>query len=167
MTLASDTSWQEHLRNALEGNRRTAIVGIGHELRADDAAGLLTVRRLRESISPPEHILLLEAGPLPESVSGTLRKFRPSLVLFVDAADMGCAPGTTDWIEPRQAMGFAGGTHAFPLRDFSAYLTQEFGCEVFFLGIQPENLEFDMPVSSVVGEAVDGLVQEIRRQISG
>jgi len=150
----------------LAGNRRTAVVGIGHELRADDAAGLLAVRLLRICSSPPEHALFLEAGPLPESVTGPLRRFRPALVLFLDAADMGCAPGTIDWIDPRQAMGFAGGTHAFPLRDFCAYLAAELDCEVFFLGIQPLTLEFDAPVSTPVHRAVEELAGEILRNLS-
>jgi hydrogenase 3 maturation protease len=158
--------WREKLRFALAASRRTALVGIGHELRADDAAGLLVLRALQAGAPLPESVLLLEAGPLPESVSGPLRRFQPALVLFVDAAAMDCAPGVIDWIDPRQAMGFAGGTHAFPLCDFAEYLATELHCEVFFIGIQPQNLEFDASVSEQVARAVDELADEFRRQLS-
>lgn len=163
--------WKRKLRAALQHSRSPAIVGVGHELRGDDAAGLLVVRRLQESCSPAilsstateKSVCILEAGPLPESVSGPLRRHRPDAVFFLDAADMDCAPGMIDWIDPRQAVGFSGGTHTFPLCDFSEYLARELGCEVFFLGIQPKNLEFDSPVSEPVERAVGELSEEIRR----
>jgi hydrogenase 3 maturation protease len=163
--------WMRKLENAVKAARAAAFVGIGHELRGDDAAGLLVVRRLsapagsaaahqRPGGRPP---LFLEAGPLPESVSGPLRRYQPDLVIFIDAADMDCAPGAVDWIDPRKAVGFSAGTHAFPLCEFSEYLAHELDCEVFFLGIQPENMEFDSPVSPPVRSAVDELAREIRR----
>lgn len=164
-----DQPWQEKLRSALAGKRKVAFVGIGHELRADDAAGLLVIRALLNPLPVPdapqqrENIpLFLEAGPLPESVSGPLRRFQPDLVLFIDAADMNCAPGVIDWIDPQKAMGFSAGTHAFPLCEFSGYLARELGCEVFFLGIQPEILEFDSPLSAPVQRAIEELAEEIR-----
>jgi hydrogenase 3 maturation protease len=162
--------WKQKLRDAIQRSRSAAFVGIGHELRGDDAAGLLVVRRLQEAGIPAAKSgaqrkapFFLEAGPLPETVSGPLRRYQPDLVLFIDAADMDCAPGVVDWIDPQKAVGFSAGTHAFPLCDFSQYLAREIGCEVFFLGIQPKNLEFDSPVSTEVQQAIEELAGEIRQ----
>lgn len=168
------SDWKGKLQDTLDTSRAAAFVGIGHELRGDDAAGLLVVKRLQETVQPATAVdrpgrkllLFLEAGPLPESVSGRLRRFKPDLVLFIDAADMGCAPGAIDWIDPQKAVGFSAGTHAFPLCDFSEYLAREMGCKIFFLGIQPENLEFDAPISPPVQSAIEELVQEILRLLT-
>jgi hydrogenase 3 maturation protease len=79
---------------------RIAILGIGNELNGDDAAGLWCARsfaalaRCGERFGNKERVLIIEAGPSPESFGGPLRRFAPDLVLLVDAAEMGERLGT-------------------------------------------------------------------------
>src|ERR1041385_2007174 len=83
---------------------RIAIVGIGNPYRSDDAAGILIARELsqREFAADREHFLICEAGHAPENVTGGLRKFAPSLVLLIDAAEMDKEPGIVEWIREEE-----------------------------------------------------------------
>jgi hydrogenase 3 maturation protease len=160
------------------------MVGVGQELRGDDAAGILAIRRLQQAIEPSDdpdsasiHAsslrtestadfqspprasarFLFEAGSLPEASAGPLRRFEPDWVIFFDAAEMGKAPGSISWIEPDQLDAITGSTHAFPMSGFFQYLISELGCQVSLVGIQPKHMDFDAPVS----DEVLGAVKEI------
>ncbi len=134
-----------------------AVVGIGNDLRGDDAAGLLVARALIERQTgngAQSSMLALDAGAAPENVTGALRRFAPDLVIFVDAAfaDDAAPPGTIEWIDRHQTTGlstaaFAGSTHTLPLHRIAQYLVAELGCEVALIGIRAGNLTFDHTAS--------------------
>jgi hydrogenase 3 maturation protease len=159
----SKISWNGPLREFLNRSRKPAFVGIGQELRGDDAAGILLIRRLQ--MHPPaarsSAPFFFEAGSLPEASAGPLRRFGPDRVVFLDAADMGEAPGGVRWIEPSMLEGAPPATHTFPMGGFSGYLETELGCRVAVLGIQPECIDFDAPVSDCVRRAMDEIFGEI------
>ncbi len=87
--------WRERLAASLEGLRRLAVLGIGNELYGDDGAGVALARLLAQSGIAPGMMQAFEAGPAPENFTGSLRKFMPSHVLMVDAANLGLEPGST------------------------------------------------------------------------
>jgi hydrogenase 3 maturation protease len=156
-------SWKKPLSKRLRKSRRQAFVGVGQELRGDDAAGILAVRALEQALATVQAPapFCYEAGPLPEASAGALRRFRPDTVTFLDAADLGEPPGAVRWIEPDEIGGFAGSTHTFPLGGFAQYLESELRCRVAVLGIQPEHLDFDAPVSARVQAAIKEIVKAI------
>lgn len=84
---------------SINSGTRLAIVGIGSELRSDDAAGVLIARRLASRLPPRSNVLILDAGAVPESFTGPLRRFQPSMVLLVDSANLGLEPGQTGLLE--------------------------------------------------------------------
>ena len=139
----SKKSWQETLQAALkrvkksDRSPRVAIVGIGHELCGDDAAGLHLACTLQTLAADNERLLVIEAGPAPENFCGTLRRFYPDLVVLADAAQMGMQPGTVRWLPWQETTGLSASTHTLPLHILAQYLTAELGCEVALLGIQP------------------------------
>lgn len=145
--------------------RRMAVVGVGHELRGDDAAGLEVARRLatvRQTLGcTSERLLVLEGGPAPENVTGTLRRFKPEVVLLVDAATFGAEPGAVRWFTPDQAEGLSATTHTMPLSMLARYLALELDCRIYLLGIQPGQNDIGAPLSPAVERAVaaigDGL----------
>ncbi len=138
---------------------RIAVVGIGNELRGDDAAGLEVVRRLKKRLKGhPEQLLLIEAGPVPENFTGPLRRFQPEMVLLVDAALMGEEPGALRHLDWKEAAGFPSSSHTLPLETFAAYLVGELGCEVRLLGLQPGGDELGAPISEAMDAAVNRAV---------
>lgn len=147
--------------------KRTAILGIGNELDGDDAAGVLVARELKAALSAREDVLILDAGPVPENFSGTLRKFQPEVVIFVDAAELARPAGSYAWVDRNEIDGFGGSTHLLPLSVLAEYLVDELHCQVVFLGIQPARIEFDVDVSPVVLKTVSEVAQELLTLLLG
>jgi hydrogenase 3 maturation protease len=134
-----------------------AVVGVGHALRADDAAGLHFVRRVARL--EPEYpyrpgLLVLDAGAAPENLSGVLRRFKPHLVVFVDAAWLEAEPGALRWLPWQATSGLSASTHTLPLRLFASYLSMELGCQIGLLGVQPSDLTTGAPLTPLVAGAV-------------
>jgi hydrogenase maturation protease HycI len=136
------------------------VVGIGHELRGDDALGVQVARRLRQRVLPANWVAI-DAGPVPESCTGPLRQFLPDLVVLVDATQSGVTPGRVRWLDSWEADAAGVSTHTLPLSVLANYLRGELGCAVGLLAIQPTTDTLDMPLSPAVlkatTEIIDGL----------
>lgn len=156
--------WQTRLQETLSqlspdnSLPRIAVLGVGQELCGDDALGLVVVRHLRQELGDLGSVLLVETGPLPESFTGLLRRFKPELILVVDAARMDKPAGRIEWIEPQYAGGISFSTHSLPLSLLLGYLTSELDCQAAILGVQPEDISFGASLSAPVQGAVDELV---------
>lgn len=144
---------------------RIAVLGIGNLMRSDDAAGMLVARALllREAA---DNVLVLEGGPAPENQTADLRKFAPDLVLLVDAADMGKAPGVVDWISEDDIDGMSASTHSLPLSMLVKFLTLDLGCQVNLLGIQAASNEVGETVSPEVLRAIEEVANGLDEVIS-
>lgn len=152
---------------SINSGTRLAIVGIGSELRSDDAAGVLIARRLASRLPPRSNVLILDAGAVPESFTGPLRRFQPSMVLLVDSANLGLEPGQTGLLEWHESGGLSAGTHTLPVAVVAQYLHNEIGCQVFLLGIQPASLDFLGGLTPAVRKAVDGVVNSVMKWLKG
>ncbi len=167
--MTSAKCWQENLQADLNRLRkaehapRLAVLGVGHELYGDDAAGVWLAGRLAELNSTRPNLLAIQGGPAPENFTGSLRRFEPDLVLLVDAALMDLQPGQTGWLNWRDASGFSASTHTLPLHLLAAYLTEELKCEVALLGIQPAACQVGEPLSTVVQASVEEIAREISK----
>lgn len=157
------TCWQSDLRRALqraqpsERSVKVAVVGIGHELRGDDAVGVHVARGLKHR-SLPATWLAVDAGPVPESCTGLLRRFQPDLVALVDATPSESAPGSVRWLESwdGDAPGFS--THSLSLNVLARYLCGELNCSVGLLSVQPASYTLAAPLSPAVREAASGII---------
>lgn len=149
---------------------RVAVLGIGNTLRSDDAAGVLVARALSRRVSDNAHLLVCEAGHAPENKTAEVRQFAPDVVLLVDAADMGKAPGAVEWIPEEDIDGMSASTHSLPLSMLARFLKLDLKCQVILLGIQPASNEVGETVSPQVLQAVEevagGLDEVIRDYMS-
>ena len=168
--MISNISWQTSLIQLLDQLTsesgeppRVAIVGIGNNLRNDDAAGMLVARELlhRECAADVSHLLVIQAGHAPENVTGELRSFAPELILLIDAAEMRDIPGAICWVPIQSIEGMSASTHSLPLSMLARYLTLELNCMVALIGIQPKSNEFGETVSAEVSRAINEIVDEI------
>ncbi len=163
--------WQGQLRQAFASLQkfnalpRVAVVGIGHELRGDDGAGVALARQLNGRL-PDSLYLVIEAGPAAENCYGLLRRFLPDLVLFVDAALMDQTPGTVRWLEWPDVSSTLTSTHTLSLDMLATFLRAELGCEVTLIGIQPAHSLVDAPLSPAVREAVLATAEELMEILS-
>ncbi len=165
----SNSSWKKQLSEKLKSHvrrvdQRIAIVGIGAELNGDDAVGLLTARKLKSVFAQQENLLVLEGGTLPESTSGPLRRFSPGLVIFIDAADQGDPPGRISFIDVKSIGGSSFSTHSMPLSLMIEFLAEELNCGMLLIGVQPEHIDFGLPLSQSGRRAVNRLVKALKEQ---
>jgi hydrogenase 3 maturation protease len=141
---------------------RVAIIGVGNELNGDDAAGVRVVRDLARQLPATPGVLLIDGGAAPENFTGPIRRFRPDLVIEVDAAAQDQPPGAVALVDWRDADGFSASTHTLPPTVLATFLTRELGCGVALVGIQPQHLDFGVPMSPAVVEAVRSVVECLR-----
>jgi hydrogenase 3 maturation protease len=147
---------------------RVALVGIGQELRGDDAAGVLVARLLEQTLKVSEtfrvlrdSLLVIDAGPAPENCTGLLRRFQPNLVLLVDAAQLDELPGAVRWLDWQETTGLSASTHTLPPYMLAEYLVLELNCEVALLGLQPGDTTAGAPLSPSVQAAVEEVVRQL------
>lgn len=168
--------WQAKLQQTLTRIRasnarpRIVILGVGQELRGDDALGVVAVRKITRELSDPAgnvtgnqagspvDLICIDAGPVPENFCSQLRDFQPDLLLVIDAARLEQTPGTIAWIQGSEVDDSCFSTHSLPLSLILGYLAAEAGCEAAILGIQPVDLSFGAPLSAEVSLAVDTLL---------
>ncbi len=144
------------LNNKLKGAKKIAILGIGSELRADDAAGILVAEALIKScrdITKPKLKVFIGATA-PENLTGEIKRFRPTHVLIVDSADMGKPAGTVDLLDLNKERQVTFCTHRLPNKILADYLAKDINCKVVVVGIQPKTLEFGQAPSSKVAKSV-------------
>lgn len=167
----SSSSWKELLRqnlaksqNASESLPRVAVMGVGSELRGDDAAGV-TVARLLKQEPLPERVLVIDAGSAPENFTGPLRRFEPNWVLWVDAAQVGGMPGSVYWLDWRETEGVSASTHTLPPYVLGGFITAELKCKMIVIGIEPEQNSFDAPLSTPVAAAVEEVARFLAAEL--
>ena len=104
---------------------------------------------------------MIDAGPAPENQIGPLIRFKPDVIVFVDAAQMGEAPGTVRWVSWEDADGMGASTHTLSPAVLAQFLVGELGCEVYLLGIQPTSIALGAPLSPAVAEAAQKIARSL------
>lgn len=156
------TALNEFLSSLLAGSVRLCILGAGSCLMADDAAGVMVTDALIERFGEkPGRFAVFSGGTAPECFTGEIKKFKPGLVLIIDAADLGLATGEIASIDPSVVSGVSFSTHMLPLKVMLEYLTKEIGCRTALLGIQPACLEFGGEMTPEVAETVGELTRAL------
>ncbi len=163
--MSSSLNWRNELsRLASPVNGappRLAIVGVGQTLRGDDGAGPAVIHHLVANLESADNLLLVDAAHAPENTLGPIIRFRPTVVLFVDALRAGQPPGTILWLPATAADAAGGSTHTLPLSVLAAFITAETGASAFVIGIQPATTDFGAELSPAVARAVAQVAAEI------
>ena len=159
---------KKELQRRLEGAKKIAVLGVGSELRGDDAAGIFVCRRIAKKsakIIASRKLKVFIGLTAPENLTGAIRRFNPTHLIIVDCAKMNKPTGTIRLIDPHDAASSAFGTHNLPLKVLADYLTQTIGCTVAIIGIQPQGTFFGKQCSRPVARAVRQLVELVHRAI--
>lgn len=148
---------------------RRMVIGIGNELRGDDAVGLYAARLIADLARPDIHVLLLGDG-----LHRLLTAWRPDdQVLLVDAvcSNTHSAPpaGEIHIIDllARDAPGRlpAHSTHAVDLGQITALAgaLARLPARLFLFGIEGKQFELNAPMTPAVRAAADQVVDIILR----
>lgn len=142
------------------------IIGLGTELRGDDAVGLLSARRLRALVGDRAEVVEAEmAGvELLELMKGA------QVVMLIDAVRSGQLPGTIHRLDassgPIAPELFPRSTHAVGVAD-ALELARALGVlppTVIVYGIEVGDTEVGHPLSPEVGHALDKLIQLVLQE---
>lgn len=145
------------LKNKLHNAQRVAVLGVGSELRGDDVAGLLAAQQIDKdtkgkSVTPQIQVFIGETAP--ENFTGEIKKFQPTHLIIIDAAELNKEPGHIEIMEPGTIGGTSFCTHSLPLKIVIGYLLESFKFEAIIIGIQPKTLTFGaQPTKEVVAAA--------------
>ncbi len=147
------------LKKSLSKASVVVLVGVGSDLRGDDAAGLLVAQKLANSQT--RKLVTLIGGTAPENLTGEIKRLKPSHLIVVDSADLRAAPGTIQVVGYGQIGGHSFSTHSSPLKLMIDFLLADISFEPIVIGIQPKSLEFGAPVSPEVLQAVGEVAEAL------
>jgi hydrogenase 3 maturation protease len=153
----------------LRGAKRIAILSVGSDLRADDAAGPLMAGHLAPLETKPafrNRLKIILGGNAPENFTGVIREFSPDHIIVLDAADSGKRPGTIFSIRPDEVGGLSFSTHQLPLKLMIQYLQESMTCAVTIVGIQPGSLDFGGPVSAAVRKSATRAATALKKAVT-
>jgi hydrogenase 3 maturation protease len=158
------------LKKRLNKARRIAILGVGSELRGDDAAGVLIADALSKecfNIETQVALRIFNGATAPENLTGEIKKFKPTHLVIIDSANMDKLAGAVQVINMGRVGGFSFCTHNLPIKILTDYLIKSIGCKVTLIGIQPKKLLFAAPPSREVRKSVKYIVETIKDIYAG
>ncbi|MBN1561359.1 hydrogenase maturation protease [candidate division KSB1 bacterium] len=133
---------------------RIVFLGLGNIARGDDAAGLLFMRELKKRLEFRASNFI-EAQTNPENYLERILELHPELVVFVDAANVGKAPGDMGWIDSKDLDTARISTHAFNITMVEEYLKTHQVLEVKYFGIRPETTTMGHRISDTVKHQIE------------
>jgi len=152
------------LERWLSGARKVVVLCIGSRIRSDDSFGPVLADELKEKV--PRHVAVIDAGNVPENYTGAMRRFKPTHILMVDAADMGLHPGEPRLFKAKVIEGVTFSTHSISLRIIAAYLSKATGARIALLAVQPESLDFGEGLTEEVKRAAIAIAETLTQVLS-
>lgn len=146
----------------------TLVLGIGNAWQGDDAAGLVTARRMRGLAPAGVDVRELEGEPvsLVEAWGGA------ESVFIVDAVRSGAAPGTVHRLdatdEPLPATLSAASTHTLGVGE-AIELARALGrlpARIVIYGIEAESIAAGADLTPAVARGVDEAVERLLEELS-
>ena len=133
------------------------VIGVGNEIRGDDAAGLIVARRLRERAATRAVVLACEADP-----AGLLEAWLgAALAIIVDTVVSGAEPGTVQRFDvsavPLPAKLVGSSTHALGVAEAIelARALHRLPRRTIVYGIEGSSFSAGAPLHSTVERAID------------
>ena len=141
-----------YLAAKLKKSKRVAVLGIGSELRADDAAGILAAGYLEKTTGRKNgRIRVFKGFTAPENLTGEIISFKPTDIIIIDSVEMGESPGTVLCLDPDGiGKGVSFSTHKLPAKILIDYFGSKAECRVIFIGIQPASVAFGRKASAKI-----------------
>jgi hydrogenase maturation protease HycI len=136
---------------------RTVFVGVGNELRSDDAIGLAIIERIRHMIDCP----CINAGQVPENSFGLIVKEQPDTVVIIDAVQLFMKPGSYQLLTETDIQHTGFSTHTLSLSVFMQYLKEASEAEVYLLGVQPRSTDLGQGLTPQLEESLEEIVDLI------
>jgi len=154
--MGSTPEWSERLRETIANKAPVHLVGVGNQLRSDDAAGLEVVSSLRSKLgpAPAPGLKIHRCTPSPERLLAKLSE-KPGKIVVFDAVEASKEPGAVIFCGIADTTYGFFATHNVPLKLIPGLAARE--QDIYLVGIQPESLE----VGEGLTERVRGSVEKV------
>lgn len=137
---------------------KVVFVGLGNELRADDAAGIELVKRIKaKEVFKDSHFII--AGQNPENYLQTILNYDPDMVIFIDAAEWNGNPGEIKIFIDEEISQTEFSTHTFSIKMIKDYLLNQKQMNFMFIGIKPLQTKFEQALSEPIKKSIDKFFQ--------
>ena len=159
---------EKFLKDRLKNAKKIALLAIGSEFRADDAAGLLIAEDVKKTLKKANSKFKIFIGATaPENLTGDIKRFNPSHILLVDSVDFKDKPGSIVVLSPRDiGDGVSFSTHKMPAKVLMQYFSKSFECDPILIGIQPLSIDFgkrpSKDVISAAKEVAAAIVKSVK-----
>lgn len=147
------TSLPEHIAEITRAG--VCVLGLGNPDYGDDAFGV----RLAEKLSQAGVENVIIGGANPEHCIGAVADEGFDNVLFLDAVEMGAAPGSAVLISMDEIAARYGqvSTHKLSLATLAQIVEAGGRTEVYLLGVQPRTMKMGAAMSEEVRSALESL----------
>jgi len=135
------------------------IMGIGNDLRGDDAVGSVLARDMSEIFLETDNITVFDGQTVPENFTGAIRQENPSHIILLDAVEMDKPAGRITLVKKEEIGNYNVSTHAMPLSFLINYLESTTSAEIILMGIQPKNMNFVHEISSEVQNSANYILK--------
>jgi hydrogenase 3 maturation protease len=140
------------------------IIGMGNELRADDAVGLHIVRLLKRYTN--NRLQVFAGHTTPEAFIGPACAVHPTHLLIVDAAELQKKPGVWQVLSSDDVEEGLFTTHAIPATEVAAEIQRRCDPKIAFLGIQPKSRDISLSLSRECQQTAKEIADIIQRIIA-
>jgi hydrogenase 3 maturation protease len=137
------------------------LMGVGSEIRGDDAIGTAIAREL--AALKKSGWLALPCETVPENFAGIVEREKPALLVIVDAANMGIEPGEFRLLPKKRLNSVVFGTHGIPLKQLVARLEKSAG-KTLFIGVQPKEIGLSESLSPELEAAKKKILELISKE---
>ncbi len=132
------------------------ILGVGNDIRGDDAVGELVARELDS-----KEWETVDCSSVPENHITLIEEDEYDLVVIIDAANMDLEPGDIR-IVPKEHLGvFTMSTHALPLSTVMDFLDRKVN-EVYLVGIQPKDMSLKEGMTTELQKAKERMIELLK-----
>ncbi len=147
---------------------KIGVLGIGNPLLGDDGFGVEVVKRLKERIGEPPDVEIIDGGSLGIYLLPYLED--KTHLIVVDVINFGGKAGEIAKFKLEEIPGYIGlkvSEHQITFHEVIALmnLLNIKPDEAVLIGVQPKNNQWGAQISEEVKNAIDDVVEEIKRQI--
>ena len=153
------------MKKFLRGYKKIVILGIGNEIKGDDAIGPTIAQKSSSLFDKNRNIAVFDGGTVPENYTGLIRKENPTHIILVDAVDMKKEPGHIRVVRKEEIAKYNISTHAMPVSFLIKYMETTVNAQIILIGIQPKSMGFADPISKEVEKSIDDVVDTFNELI--
>lgn len=154
------------MKKFLKGYKKIIILGIGNEIKGDDALGPIIAQKSSRLFDKNENIAVFDGGTVPENYTGLIRKENPTHIILVDAVDMKKEAGYIRVVEKEEIANYNISTHAMPISFLIKYMETTVDAQIILIGVQPKSMGLTEEISEEVEKSIEEVVITLNKLIT-